>query len=108
MDRHIAVLEQEVELAEDLGDVAAVDLVDDQDVRLVRGRPARLGDELAGRRARARNASPALGLIRPVALEEVLVGVGGVELDQAELAATADQMLAKCWAMKVLPVPGGP
>ena len=29
----VAVLEQEVELAEDLGEVAAVDLVDDQDVR---------------------------------------------------------------------------
>ena len=46
LDRLVAVLEQEVQLAEDLREVGPVDLVDDQDERLVRmvagvGRPMR-------------------------------------------------------------------
>ena len=44
----VAVLQQEVQLAEDLRQVGAVDLVDDQDVRLA-GVLARLVDELAQR-----------------------------------------------------------
>ena len=43
-DALVAVLEQEVELAEDLRDVAAVDLVDDQDEQLVGRLRRRFGD----------------------------------------------------------------
>ena len=46
VDAVVAVLEEEVQLAEDLGDVAAVDLVDDQDVGLVRVLAGVAGDAL--------------------------------------------------------------
>ena len=56
--RLVAVLEQEVQLAEDLGQVAAVDLVDDQHVRLGRVVPG--ARRPVGATARARSSKPTL------------------------------------------------
>ena len=86
-DALIAVLEQEVQLAEDLRDVPAIDLVYDQQVgrgrirlRLVGDLAERAVDELEAQRS-------ALLQLRSVPLEEVLVGVRRVELDQPVTAA---------------------
>ena len=79
----VAVFEQEVELAEHLGEVAPVDLVDDQEVPLVRLRPRLFG------RGEQRSVSE-LETRLPVpqhgteALHEVLVGIGGMELHQPD------------------------
>ena len=84
VDRLIAVLEQEVELPEHLGEVASVDLVDDQDVRrarvvesLIDDAPHRAGSQLETTLRRG-----------AVALEEVLVGVRRVELDKLHVDAS--------------------
>lgn len=86
-DRLLAVLQQEVQLTEHLRQVGPVDLVDDQDVRVRRVLPRPLGQQLerAGHdvehhRACARAAT--VTAHRTEALEEVLVGVGRVELHQ--------------------------
>ncbi|MCY1217111.1 hypothetical protein D9M72_290120 [compost metagenome] len=86
VDAVVAVLQQEVQLTEHLGQVGAVHLIDDQEVGLVFvaglgrffGKAAqRAGDELEGHLS-------FVGLVRPEALEEVLVGVRGVELHQLD------------------------
>ena len=101
LDRLVAVLQQEVQLAEDLGQVRAVHLVDDQDVRLVWRSPLavrpcdaaqRPGGELERR-------LPAVGLVGPEALEEVLVGVRGVELDQLAVAGFSAPTMCRASAI---------
>ena len=102
----VPVLEQEVELAEDLGQVGPVDLVDDEHEGLVGVAAGRVTSWRRGR-ASARSRWARASAARPVALEEVLVGVRRVELHQLDLLG-ADQVVGQCRAMKVLPVPGGP
>src|SRR5690606_3683014 len=83
--RLAAVFERVEQLAEDPRRVTAIDLVDDEYVEIVRILAGRLGD----------TEERALGLlvaqrglfdVRAQALDEVLVGVAGVELNQAEAA----------------------
>ena len=88
------VLQEEVELSEDLGDVAPVDLVDDENEGGIRDwpRPPR----------RSNAAGPALSLkpawppgvsVGRKPFDEVLVGVGWVELDDLEVAAVLSTVL---------------
>ena len=63
--------------------------------------PQRAGDELEAER-------PVVACFRAIPLEEVLVRVGRVELDEPELAAVGNDVLASRSATNVLPVPGGP
>ena len=83
-DRLVAVLEQEVELSEHLGDLAAVDLVDDEEVLVVRIilRFLRRFEQWAVPELESR--LPVLHLGWAEAPYEVLVGVGGVELDESD------------------------
>ena len=97
-DRLVAVLQQEVQLAEDLRQVGPVDLVDDQDVRDVpvllaggwsassRSGPAVQPEARASRRRRPAG---------PEALEEVLVGVRRVELDEFDLPGRSAEVLGE-------------
>src|SRR5689334_5037590 len=85
----VAILKQEVELAEDAGKVAAVDLVDDENVGRVL-LPLLHG----GARDLAQGAVFQLkpdGVVLPrgraVALEEVLVGRGWVKLHDSDVVA---------------------
>lgn len=82
-DRFIAVLQQEVEFAEDFGDVAAVDLVDNQYVDDVRIMRRGLG-QLLQRPLAQLEAAAGRG---PIAFDEILVGVAGVKLHQPHLAS---------------------
>ena len=112
VDPVVAVFQQEVQLAEHLGQVRAVHLVDDQEVRLalvagfggLLGEPAqRAGHELEGHLALVR-------LVRPEALEEVLVGVRRVELDELDplVGGVAGQLGGKVLGKVGLAGPGGP
>ena len=77
----VAVFEQEVELAEDAGYVAAVDFVDDQHVRCVRSGAGLVGDALERSFAELESWLTVL-VCRAEAFDEILVGVGRVELDK--------------------------
>ncbi len=85
LHRLVPVLEQEVQLAEDLGQVRPVDLVDDEDEGEValfgcfgNEAPERTRLQLEADRAVIRGPGP-------VTLEEVLIGIGGMELNQPHL-----------------------
>jgi len=85
-DRLVAVLQQEVQLAEHLGQVRPVDLVDDQDVGrggVGPGYLSEVAERPGAQRERQRSAATWFG---PEAFEEVLVGVGRVELDELNRA----------------------
>ena len=84
LDLGVAVIQEEVQLAEHLGDVGAIDLVDDEHVRLGR-RIARLLGDPAQRAGHHAQPGPARIVRRPEALDEILVGVGGMELHQCPL-----------------------
>ena len=105
----LPVLEQEQELPEDLRDVAAVDLVDDQDVRTRRiGR--RVSSDLAQRTVGAVIAHPVCTVVLDgtEAADEVLVAVGGVELNDPERTAVAGDLLRERERDKRLAGPGRP
>ena len=95
LDPLVSVLEQEVELPEDLGHVPPVDLIHDQEVRLRGMLPSapRALAQSPGNEAEL-DLSVA-GRDRPVALEEVLVRAGGMELDQPHVPAVLGEMAAE-------------
>ena len=77
----VAILQQEIQLAEDLGEVPPVDLVDDEEVPGVRLPPGHFRHVEQGPVPQL-EAGTVSEQCRPVALDEVLVGVRRVELDQ--------------------------
>ena len=80
----VAILQQEIQLAEDLGEVPPVDLVDDEEVPVVRLSPGQFR-HLEQWPVPELETCLALSQGWPVALDEVLVGVGRVELDEPHL-----------------------
>ena len=81
LDALVAVLQEEVELAEHLGDVRAVELVDQEHERRIRLGACSLGDAPQGT-CLQREGRAVRGRVRAVALDEVLVGVGRMELNE--------------------------
>ena len=91
----VAVLKQEVELTKDFRDVRTVHFVDDEDVGVVAIlRVAGFCSEQSQRSVlQFEGWMPGLGLRRTVPLEEVLVGVGRVELHQPHAAGVCHKVL---------------
>ena len=89
LERHrlLAVFEQEVEFAEHLRDVAAVEFVDHEHVLRARVRLGLGGDAAQRAAPQLERRLPVAGQRGAVALDEVLVGVRGVELHDLEPAA---------------------
>src|SRR3954462_14495935 len=90
----VPVLEQVQKLAEDLGHVATIDLVDDEEVGAPRISRRRIGDapQRAGReRVRERSGR----VVGSVPLEEILIAVRRMELANLGAAAVGNEVLGE-------------
>ena len=98
--------QQHEELAKDFGEVAAVDLVDDENpgaTRVVACRASELVEDTIA-------AFEGADASRAVALDKVLVPVAGMELDHvnAGVVFVAHEGIGDAAGNEVLPTPGGP
>jgi len=108
IDCLVAAFEQEAQLTENLGEVPAIDLVDDQHEQLIRMLTGAAGQTAHRTRLEFETDLPIAVREGPEAFEEILVAVGRVKLHNGDGCPGRRDAEPTSFAMCVFPVPGGP